>query len=83
MRRSREDLEAELESLREKMDRARESQAKRTKKYNEQTVDRMTFTVPKGKKAVIKARADELGMSVNQYISSLILADADPQADNE
>lgn len=79
MRRSREDLEAELEALREKMERTKENQAKHNKKYNETTIDRMAFTVPKGKKEVIKARAEELGMSVNQYISGLVLADADPQ----
>ena len=79
MRRSKDDLEAELESLREKMERAKEGQARRNRKYTNNTVDTISFTVPKGKKAAIKARADELGMSVNQYISTTILADADPQ----
>ena len=83
MRRSREDLEAELESLRDKMEKAREGQAKRRKKYNENTVDTIAFTVPKGKKEVIKARADELGLSVNKYIAQTILADADPQPEDE
>lgn len=83
MRRSREDLEVELESLRDKMEKAREGRNRRNRKYNEETVDRVTFTVPKGKKDVIKARADELGMSVNQYISTTILADADPQPEDE
>ena len=83
MRRSKDDLEAELESLREKMERAKEGQARRNRKYTNNTVDTISFTVPKGKKAAIKARADELGMSVNQYISTTILADADPQPEEE
>lgn len=37
--------------------------------------DRINFTVPKGAKEKIKSRSDELGMSVNSYIYSLIIKD--------
>ncbi len=37
--------------------------------------DRINFTVPKGVKEKIKARSDELGISVNSYIYSLIVKD--------
>jgi len=37
--------------------------------------DRINFTVPKGVKEKIKLRSDELGMSVNSYIYSLIVKD--------
>ena len=37
--------------------------------------DRINFTVPKGVKEKIKSRSDELGMSVNSYIYSLIVKD--------
>lgn len=37
--------------------------------------DRINFIIPKGAKEKIKARSDELGMSVNNYIYSLIVKD--------
>jgi predicted DNA binding CopG/RHH family protein len=37
--------------------------------------DRINLTVPKGKKEVIKKRADSLGKSVNEYINQLIDSD--------
>lgn len=37
--------------------------------------DRINFTVPKGVKEKIKSRSEELGISVNSYIYSLIIKD--------
>lgn len=37
--------------------------------------DRINFTVPKGVKEKIKSRSEELGISVNSYIYSLIVKD--------
>ena len=41
-------------------------------KYIKEKYDRVGLTMPKGKKEVIKARALEEGMSINEYINSLI-----------
>lgn len=41
-------------------------------KYIKEKYDRVGLTMPKGKKEVIKARALEKGMSINEYINSLI-----------
>lgn len=43
-------------------------------KYNAKTYDRIGVSVPKGRKAVIQAIADEQGLSINAYINSLIRA---------
>jgi hypothetical protein len=40
--------------------------------------DRINLTVPKGKKEVIKKKADSLGKSVNEYINQLIDSDMQP-----
>ena len=37
--------------------------------------DRINFTVPKGKKEIIKAHAEKVGKSVNAYIYDLIEKD--------
>lgn len=44
-------------------------------RYNMKAYDRINFTVPKGEKEKIKARADSLGESVNGYILRLIRED--------
>lgn len=44
-------------------------------RYVKANYDRMELTVPKGEKDKIKARADELGESVNGYINRLIQED--------
>ena len=43
--------------------------------YNARAYDRINLIVPKGDKETIKARADELGESVNGYINKLIADD--------
>lgn len=45
--------------------------------YNINTVDRINFTVPKGKKAEIQSAAAARGLSVNAFVSSVILAETD------
>lgn len=44
-------------------------------KYILKAYDRINFTVPKGEKERIKARAEDLGESVNGYIYRLIVED--------
>ena len=41
-------------------------------KYIKEKYDRVGLTMPKGKKEIIKARALEEGMSINEYINALI-----------
>lgn len=48
------------------------NQIKYQNKYIKEKYDRVGLTMPKGKKEVIKARALEEGMSINEYINSLI-----------
>lgn len=42
------------------------------KEYNKQTYDRIEITVLKGRRELIKKRADILDKSVNKYIKDLI-----------
>ena len=44
-------------------------------KFIAENYDRINFTVPKGQKEAIKARAESQGESVNAYIWRLIQAD--------
>ena len=44
-------------------------------RYIKKAYDRINFTVPKGEKEIIKARADSTGESVNGYILRLIHED--------
>lgn len=48
------------------------NQIKYQNKYIKEKYDRVGLTMPKGKKEVIKSRALEEGMSINEYINSLI-----------
>lgn len=41
-------------------------------KYIKEKYDRVGLTMPKGKKEIIKVRALEKGMSINEYINALI-----------
>ena len=41
-------------------------------KYIKEKYDRVGLTMPKGKKEIIKVRALEEGMSINEYINALI-----------
>ena len=51
------------------------NQIKYQNKYIKEKYDRVGLTMPKGKKEVIKSRALEEGMSINEYINSLINKD--------
>jgi hypothetical protein len=42
------------------------------RKYNEKAYDRISVTVPKGRKDAIKAFADSQGQTVNSLICSLL-----------
>ena len=44
-------------------------------RYNAKAYDRITLVVKKGDKDIIKSRADELGLSVNEYVTRMIYAD--------
>ena len=48
------------------------SQQKAVHKYVKANYDRMELTVPKGRKELIKARAEAQGQSVNAYINAAI-----------
>lgn len=43
--------------------------------FSKENYDRITILVPKGQKDVIKKKASELNVSVNEYINSLIRKD--------
>lgn len=43
-------------------------------RYNEKAYDRINLTVPKGQKEVIKAHADTMSESVNEFIKRAIRA---------
>ena len=47
--------------------------------YNARSYDRINLMVPKGDKETVKARAAELGQSVNGYINKLIADDFERQ----
>ena len=49
-----------------------EAQKKALRKYKEKVYDRQEVTMPKGKKAVIKAHAEAQGESVNAFINRAI-----------
>lgn len=50
-------------------------QTRATNKYHKKAYDRINLIVKKGEKEIIKTRADQLGKSVNLYISDLIKKD--------
>lgn len=50
-------------------------QTRATNKYHKKAYDRINLIVKKGEKEIIKKRAEQLGKSVNQYISDLINED--------
>ena len=50
-------------------------QTRATNKYHKKAYDSINLIVKKGEKEIIKTRADQLGKSVNQYISDLIKKD--------
>lgn len=42
-------------------------------RYNAKTYDRITIVVPKGRKAAVEAFAQEKGISVNGFITDLLI----------
>ena len=77
MERTTKDLEKELQAAEKKLEKIRNQQAAKNANYNANSVDRLGFTVPKGKKEVIQAAAAKKGLSVNAYLAGLALADAE------
>ena len=51
------------------------TQQKAVQKYVATHYDRIVLTMPAGQRDIIKARADQLGQSVNAYINRLISED--------
>lgn len=60
----------ELENAEKKR---KEQNNARTRRYNQNTVDRISFTVPKGKKADIQKAAEKRGLSVNAFLCAAVL----------
>ena len=44
------------------------------RKWDANNIERLSFTVPKGQKATVKAAADEAGESINQYTQGALLS---------
>ena len=51
---------------------ASKAQIKATNKYNASAYDRLNIVVPKGRRDVIKAFADQHGESINGLVNSLL-----------
>ena len=51
---------------------ASKAQIKATNKYNASAYDRLNIVVPKGRRDVIKAFADQHGESINSLVNSLL-----------
>lgn len=69
----------ELDLLREREEKRRERVKRQNERFNS-TVDRLTFTVPKGEKENISRAAKMTGAaSVNEYISKVVLRDVKKQ----
>ena len=69
----------------ERLKQLEEKQKERYRKQNQHTntlYDRISFTVPKGKKSDVEIRAKEVGKSVNAYICDLVLEDLERQEQN-
>lgn len=49
-----------------------EAQKRASRKYNENNYDRLYITIGKGKKDIIKKKAEDQGMSLNEYVVKLI-----------
>lgn len=52
-----------------------DAQKKATAKYKSKVYDKIELRVRKGNRDIIKARAEKLGMSVNEYLNDLITKD--------
>lgn len=51
---------------------ASKAQIKATNKYNAAAYDRLNIVIPKGRRAIVKAFADEHGESINSLVNSLL-----------
>ena len=51
-------------------------------RYSKKAYDDLRIRVKKGQKEIIQARADELGKSLNGYVTDLIAEDLKNKADN-
>ncbi len=49
-----------------------EAQKRASRKYNENNYDRLYITIAKGKKEIIKEKAAEKGMSLNEFVVKII-----------
>ena len=56
----------------EKKNRYTEAQARASAKYLSEKVEDIRIRVPKGQKAVIKAHAEKLDESINQFVTRAI-----------
>ncbi len=59
----------------------RESQRRAVAKYNLKNYDRVELRLPKGKKEILKAHAEEQGESLNAFINRAI--DITTELDNQ
>lgn len=57
------------------MENRGKSSTRAKNKYNAANYDNLRVIVPKGRKALVDARAKELGESTNGYVNGLIRAD--------
>lgn len=51
-----------------------EAKKRNNRAWDSNNLDRLSFTLPKGQKATVKAAADKAGESVNQYTQEALLA---------
>ena len=68
---------ARLEYLEQKEEKRRQQKTEREKRYNQNTVDRMAFTLPKGRKEDVQKAAAARGQSVNAFLQSVVMAAID------
>ena len=51
------------------------ARTKANRKYNEKAYDRISITIPKGRKQAVEAHAQSKGESVNGLVNALLRAD--------
>ena len=51
-----------------------EAKKRNNRAWDSNNLDRLSFTLPKGQKATVKAAADKAGESINQYTQGALLA---------
>ena len=70
------DEKTELEKLRVREEKRKARVKRQNEAYNAKN-DRVSFDVPKGKKDEIRAAAEKQGVSVNAFVSSVVLREAE------